>query len=635
MNFFDAQDNAKRATRLLVAAYLAATLLIVAGVTAIVGFAVAGSSMTTAGPLVGDSTGLLVVTALVTTAIIVGATLAKTAALSSGGAKVALSMGGVPVSPDTRDPLRRRYRNVVEEMAIASGVSTPEIFVLEEENGINAFAAGFTPNDAAIAVTRGTLEILNRDELQGVIAHEFSHILNGDMRLNIRMMGVLYGIMVLGLLGRVILRGSRYGALSARRSKNAPAFLIIGLGLAVLGGIGVFIARLVKAAVSRRRESLADASAVQFTRQTSGIANALKKIGGYSEASLIKASDPEEVSHMLFGPGAALAGMFATHPPIVERIRALDPAFDPSDFPDVDAALREQAHGPAGPQAAGFAETYVPLAEGPVADTVGRPTPEHVELAQDIREGMPIGLYEAAHSTDDAFLLTVALVINPDQAEQQLAIVRERLGAGRATRVQHLAEQVAATGREARLPLLEIAFPALKRRPMPRLEYLADLLKRLIAVDGRTSLFEYCYYSIVINNLDEALDPTARPRTSKLTRRSVQQAALDLLRIVAVNGHSDSAAAGRAFKAGVSELPGWAAGAELGILSGDQTRILDASLARLNALNSDGKERLINAVGATIRFDDQTTHTEAELLRAVGAALNCPLPPVSTVRMTR
>ena len=220
----------------------------------------------------------------------------------------------------------------------------PEIYVLEREEGINAFAAGYAPGDAAVAVTRGTLELLDRDELQGVIGHEFSHILNGDMRLNIRLMGVLFGILVLGLIGRMILRGGyRTTLISSRRSKGAPVVLMIGLGLSVLGAIGVLFARGIKASVSRQREFLADASAVQFTRQTDGIANALKKIGGFTGGSLLNATDPEEVSHMLFGTGAKLSGMFATHPPLTERIQALDPNFKASDYPVVDPRKRQSA----------------------------------------------------------------------------------------------------------------------------------------------------------------------------------------------------------------------------------------------------------------------------------------------------
>ena len=278
MNFFDAQDKARRSTRRLVILYLLATLGIIIGVTAVVAVV-----FWLAGPMerhmpftnfAANSLPLLGIVAGLVALFIFGATAYKTSSLSTGGAKVAESMGGTRVSPDVHDLSLQRLRNVVEEMAIASGVPVPDIYVLEQESGINAFAAGYETGDAAIAVTRGTLDLLNRDELQGVIGHEFSHILNGDMRLNIRLMGVLFGIMVISLIGRSILRGSHW---SSRRARGQGLVVIAALGLTILGWIGIFFARVIKARVSRQREYLADASAVQFTRQTDGIANAFEK----------------------------------------------------------------------------------------------------------------------------------------------------------------------------------------------------------------------------------------------------------------------------------------------------------------------------------------------------------------------
>ena len=333
MNFFAAQDKARRASKRLVVAYIVATALIVTGVTTIVGFALFMFTNSgfgyTPGQFAANNSGILGATALLTTLFIVGASMFKTATLSTGGGAVARQVGGTLVSADVRDPQRRRLRNVVEEMAISSGVPVPEIYVLEDESGIYAFAAGFAPTDAAVAVTRGALELLDRDELQGVVAHEFSHILNGDMRLNIRLMGVLFGILALSLIGRLIVRGGYHTSIvTSRRDRSAPVILIIGLGLAILGGIGLFFARVIKAGVSRQREYLADASAVQFTRQSRGIANALKKIGGYAHGSNIEAADPEEVSHMLFGSGSKLSGLFATHPPLVCLLYTSDAADD-------------------------------------------------------------------------------------------------------------------------------------------------------------------------------------------------------------------------------------------------------------------------------------------------------------------
>ncbi|MEJ2257309.1 MAG: M48 family metallopeptidase, partial [Woeseiaceae bacterium] len=467
MNFFETQDRARRTTRRLVIAYIIATLLIVAGVTLIVGFSLYtftdAQYAYTPEQFAESNVGILAAAALITALVIVGGSLFKTAVLSSGGGAVARQLGGTQVSSDVTDPLRRRLRNVVEEMSIASGVAVPEIYVLEREAGINAFAAGSSPNDAAVAVTRGALEMLDRDELQGVIAHEFSHILNGDMRLNIRLMGVLFGIMVLALFGRFIVRGVYYGgSSSSRRDGGAAAIVIIGFGLLILGYIGMFFARIIKAGVSRQREYLADASAVQFTRQTEGIANALKKIGGYGHGSRIEATDPEEVSHMLFGSGARLAGLFATHPPLVERIQALQPNFRESDFAPVDRRTAQHAGSEFGDAVRGFAPgiaaVEVPYQPASLAETVGNPSERHVRYARQLRESIPESLYSAAHSSEFSYLLVIALVLDSSGkvVDRQLAIARDQMGPQRARLLRRYYEDLQMIGVEYRLPLLEI-----------------------------------------------------------------------------------------------------------------------------------------------------------------------------------
>ena len=316
MNFFDAQDQARRATRRFVILYILATIGIAVSVSLVIGFAFSFSDsapVEDVGAYVSRNIEIFLGAAVFTLLVIGIATLVKTMQLRAGGGRVAQDLGGTLVSESSTDFLHQRLTNVVEEIALASGVPVPEIYVLENEQGINAFAAGYAPEDAAVAVTRGTLELLNREELQGVIAHEFSHVLNGDMRLNIRLMGVLFGIVVLTIIGRRILFSMRHV-----RSRDGAKLVMVGMfvaaGLILIGGLGVFFARIIKASVSRQREYLADASAVQFTRQTSGIANALKKIGGYDIGSHFQTTEPEEVSHMLFGTGSRLRGLFATHP---------------------------------------------------------------------------------------------------------------------------------------------------------------------------------------------------------------------------------------------------------------------------------------------------------------------------------
>ena len=638
MNFFEAQDEARRASRRLVVAYVIATLAIVAGVTLIVSllvFLLSDSSYTPSfGQFLTSNPAFPLGVALVTAMFIVGTSVSKTVALASGGGKIARQMGGTPVSADVQDPLRRRLRNVVEEMAIASGVPVPEIYVLEQESGINAFAAGFTPSDAAVAVTRGALELLSRDELQGVIGHEFSHILNGDMRLNIRLMGILFGIIGLSMIGRLILRGGRH----VDDGRAAIVVLLLGGGLTLLGAIGLFSGRMIKAGVSRQREFLADASAVQFTRQTDGIAGALQKIGGYPYGSAITANDPEEVSHMLFGTGASLSGMFATHPPLVERIKALDPSFKESDLRTVDPQRTRDEVYPRPGVTSGFASDVTAAVAGggervraeSIADTVGEPEVEHVEYAQHLRGSIPESLYDAAHSTEMAYLLTIALVLDRSGGivERQLAILGEQLGRDRANRVRHYYDEVLKAGAEYRLPLLGVAFPTLKLRPEAELSYLASLAMRMIEVDNRIDLYEYCFYRILTSSLGQAVDPSGRRRKLKANRKEIRRSAIGLLRVLADYGHDDDETRHAAFQAGVDTLGEWAKAFEFKSDRDYTVSILDHGLDILLGLSSKGKESLLRAISATASHDGRLSIREAELIRAVCISLDYPLPPI-------
>jgi Zn-dependent protease with chaperone function len=630
MNFFDAQDRARRSTRWLILIYGIAVVLIVAGVM----FLVWAALYMVGEPRTPPDPSVLIAAGVLTALLIVGATLYRTAALSAGGSKVATDMGGTAVTPDVTDPLRRRLRNVVEEMSIASGIPVPDIFVLEAEDGINAFAAGYSPGDAAIAVTRGALEKLNRDELQGVIAHEFSHIMNGDMRINIRMMGVLFGILVVSLIGRMVLRGSLHGrAISGRRNRGAPAVLLIGAGFAILGWIGVLFARIIKAAVSRQRESLADASAVQFTRQTEGLANALKKIGGYPVASYFTAADPEEVSHMLFALGSRrFTSLFATHPPLVERIRALDPSFTADDFAQArDQSAEAQVAGMAF-AAAAPASPAATSASG-VEASIGNPDAGHIALARRLRESAPASLYDAAHSRDLSILLAVALVLdrNGPHLQRQLGIATEQLGTDRTALVKRFHAELLDAGEAYRLPLLEVALPALKNRPAPQLQYLLSLIRRLIETDGDVDLYEFCFYRILASNLGAAAGPSSAASEPRASKAAVRRAALSLLAIIAAAGHRETAARRDAYMAALAHFGNWAATAGARELPdvAHSVKELDATLDVLARTAMAGRRSLVQAVTTTIEHDRKITLREAELLRAICATLECPLPPLA------
>src|SRR5690606_12099945 len=370
------------------------------------------------------SGGILVFTTLVSLAVIGGASMYRIASLRGGGEAVALQFGGTPVPEDTTDRYLQRLRNVVEEIAIASGVPMPGLYVLEHESAINAFAAGYSPSDAAIAVTRGALEKLNRDELQGVIAHEFSHILNGDMRLNIRLIGVLFGIMVVGIIGRRLML---HGGMSRNGRDATVMFLLVALVAIVIGYIGLLFGRMIKAGISRTRESLADASAVQFTRQTAGLAGALKKIAGVYEGSRLGGgADTEEISHMLFGEGMGFSGLFATHPPILKRIQALEPGFNAAELERLQVqwratppnGLQEDARmGLAGAhEVLPAAATQLNVTPAMVAAQVAQPESDDYRRADAIVFSIPDALRELARDREQVMPLLLAMLLGSDQA---------------------------------------------------------------------------------------------------------------------------------------------------------------------------------------------------------------------------
>ncbi|WP_440223926.1 M48 family metallopeptidase [Dokdonella sp. MW10] len=645
MNFFSHQDLARRASRRMIVMFTIAVVCIVAAVDVVVIFALglASDDPKAAGP----SIGVLVATSACVLAVIGCSTLYRISTLRGGGAAVAAQLGATPVPADTRDLAYRRLRNIVEEIAIASGVPVPQVFVLEQEAAINAFASGYTPADAAVTVTRGCLDKLTRDELQGVIAHEFSHVLNGDMRLNIRLVGVAFGILVIAIAGRKITEVAGYG-----RSRDGAGFAILGIGLIIVGSIGVFFARLIKASISRQREYLADASAVQFTRQTDGIAGALKKIGGLDEGSKLASSDGEEVAHMLFGDGVGYSRFFATHPALVDRIRRLQPAFDPAEFGDIAAdwsqPRRVGASDAADVSIAGFAPARVKraarrgdavvelpdagaeLSVSPrvVSEQVGQPDTADYAAASALSEATPPLLAAAARAQERAMALVLALVLDRTDSvrSRQLELVAHYLDTGSAELVLDLAGAVAALHPMQRLPLASLAFPALRRRPRPQLEVFVILLRQIIEADGRVSLDEYCLARLVGVQVVDALNPAAARTMGRLKPGDLAAEVTELFAIVARHGHDDEGAARRAYVAGLHEVlpdlkPVYAPAEAWAIA-------LDRALPRLDLLAPIGKELLVRGLVLAIASDGKVSVAEAELLRTICAALHCPLPPL-------
>jgi Zn-dependent protease with chaperone function len=631
MNFFERQAAARRNSSRLVLLFVLAVAGIVLAVDLAV-WLVFGNAESSAGE-VGV---MLVFTSLLTLAVIGLGSLYRVATLRGGGESVALQMGGVAVPQHSDDFNLRRLRNVVEEIAIASGVSMPKLYVLEHEASINAFAAGYSPSDAVVAVTRGALDRLNRDELQGVIAHEFSHILNGDMRLNIRLIGVLFGILMLAVIGRKVLE------LGRGRDRNAGAIFVVALIAMIVGYIGLFFARLIKAGVSRTRERLADASAVQFTRQTTGLAGALKKIGGIEQGSkLSHRGDAEEISHMLFGDGVGLTSWFATHPPLIERIAALEPGFNGEQLSrlrqqwhalapngldeDAQLGLTERGAPPPLPEAA----TERAISPAAVVAQVAHPGVDDYRRADAISANIPDDLRALATRRETVMPLLLALLLDTQTAvaDKQAYEIAARLGKAIALEVRTLHEQSIATLHPAlRLPLASLAFPVLRMRPRPELDVFLDVVNAIVYADGNVSLFEYCLARLLTVRVRESLDPSRYARFGRHKISDVRSEVSTLLNVVAQCGHSETDLARKAYLAGVHRvLPDQALPylpRSNGVLA------LDDVWVPLDALEPLAKEVLVEAIAATISHDGRVNVAEAELLRTICSTLHCPLPPM-------
>ncbi|EGW21587.1 M48 family metallopeptidase [Methylobacter tundripaludum] len=646
MNFFQSQDDARRKTRSLILMFMLAVIAIVAAVNLVITALIINVGDDAEAATLPDfnwimnNLPLVASISLVTIGFISLSSLYKIASLSSGGGKVARSLGGTLITAESKDPLRRRLYNVVEEMAIASGIPMPEVYVLEQESAINAFAAGFTTGDAAVTVTRGTLETLTRDELQGVIGHEFSHILNGDMRLNTRLMGFLFGILVIGLIGRAVLNSARYGNIRSDNSRRdgAAAIYLAGLGLFLIGYIGVFFGQLIKAAVSRQREFLADASAVQFTRQTQGIAGALKKIAAAQQGSELQRVDAEEVSHMLFATGASFSSLLATHPPLVQRIKALEPNFEESEIDRLAGQMLGQTQN--GSEAiegssstAGFAPQHFVVTPATVTETVGMPDEGHIQLASTLRQLIPENLYRAAHSGTDALPLVLALLLDANEAVRriQLDLIAEQLGGTTVMAAETLQLEIQKSGPEFRLPLLQIAFPLIKNRPLEQLERIADLVQRLIEVDGVVDTFEFALSRVLKTHLNDAAHPQRRHGNLRLTQ--LPEAVGALFSVMAKQGHAEADAA---YQKGMECLGRHEQRIKMLIDTKqwpdyeppqDWVSATDAALNQLDGLQVLDKQALVSALVLTLSHDGKVSPHEAELLRAICATLHCPLPP--------
>jgi Zn-dependent protease with chaperone function len=548
--------------------------------------------------------------------VVVGGSIFKSLQLRGSGRRVAEALGGRLILPNTHDAMERKILNVVEEMAIASGNPVPPVYLLDEP-GINAFAAGTDRRNAVIGVTRGCIELLNRDELQGVMAHEFSHIHNGDMRLNLRLVSILHGILLISLIGSMLLRSS-----ARHNRKNQGAQLGLGLAFVVLGYCGLFFGNLIKAAVSRQREFLADASAVQFTRNPTGIANALKKIGGHSEHALLQNSHAAEFSHLYFsqGVGNLLGFMLATHPPLPQRIRKIQPRWDGTKIIPQRAAAAEQAAstpnaGKPDAMAAGVS-MMAAVAE------VGNITPEQIDAAQVFLLGLPERIHTAAHEPFSCRALILWLLMDRSgngTQHKQWQLLRESLDQATLTAMEELRYEMDSLTRADNLRVLDLALPALKTLSANQYQVFKKEMILLIKADDEISLFEWCLYRIVTSGYENKVRNGAK-------RLSQVQGAVQTLLIAACRDLNDLAFTG-AIAAAEKQLGSISLQKEAN--RSFSIAALESALKQLEQLRPLDKPLLLKALAAAMESDGEVKEEEVELFRAIADCLDCPVPPLS------
>ena len=637
MDSFERQDKARRNTKLLVFYFVLAVIFLILAVYGAVALIFTGAELKDDASQVA----LFSWTAIGTMGVILIGSVSRTLALARGGGAVAELLEGRLVNSNTIDLNERKLLNVVEEMAIASGVPVPQVYVMDGEAGINAFAAGHTTGDAAISVTRGCITILSRDELQGVIAHEFSHILNGDMRLNLRLIGLIFGILCLTIIGRILIR---------TRGKKNPLPLL-GLALIIIGWIGVLFGRLIQAAVSRQREVLADASAVQFTRNPAGLANALKKIGGLGEGSHLHAVHAEEASHLFFADGLGKKFLsFATHPPLNERILALDPSFDgkfptvvtPDSPPPIPSA-EETAQPPPIPTSVPPPLPVVPLLEAEMARIaphvvtpkrivadIGRPKTEHLRYAIDLQEAIPPSLQADTRDPLAASALVCAFLLSQDPTTRQQQLDELAGAASEAMRQEasRLWPAIQGIPPQARIPLIDLSLPALRRLSPEQFSQFRAAVNLLVASDNKTDLFEFMLQKIVMRHLETHFVPARKQVTQFYDLRPLTSECGVLLSATAYAGHENATAAHAAFEQGAALLQRIARSDIPWLPPGhcDLPQV-EAALDRLSQAVPQIKKNVLNACAETVAADGVIQEREAELLRAVADSLDCPIPP--------
>ncbi|MFH4560192.1 M48 family metallopeptidase [Vibrio diabolicus] len=612
MNFFDHQDTARQRTGLLVFLFSLAVVTITGLLSVLsigIYYGVTGESFDQETAL----TYVLLCFAGVLLVVAISSMVRLSALTSNGGRGVAESIGGKLISSNTLDAKHRQLLNVVEEMAIASGIPVPPVYVMQEERGINAFAAGMSIDDAVIGVTQGSLDSFTRDELQGVIAHEFSHILNGDMRLNTRLIGVLFGITCIAHFGHLVLDNTHHTSRVSRSSsdsdKGFAVIMLIAIICLVLGWIGTLFGSMIKAAISRQREFLADASAVQFTRNDQGIAGALKKIGSHMAGSSLNTKASDEMSHMMFGQSklSGFSGLFATHPPLEERIRRIEPGWDGS--------FSQSSHRPTtsfeNDNVSGFTSGTSTQPEKPT-------TAELSEVGQQLLNQLPSELIDIAREPYSARFIAFALIF--DGSELQREMIKSHIP--NVSQAQLLPWLDYDLPLHLRFPLLELSIPALKSLSEGQKNRLCQVLRELSQTDDHYSLAEWCVINLLEKQLLESYGCTKQIQSLKQLKESV----FWLLRELAWVSHSQPEDAQRAFSSALTCLGFNDAELQPANKNWGLNR---AALELLLQLKPKSRRLFVKACRLAIESDGKVTVAEGELYRVIACFLEVPEPPLT------
>ncbi len=653
MNFFEAQDSARRSTSLLILMFVLAVagLLVLSNILVFEFIYFTQYSMLAFSlaelELVFDSNLSVMISAAILGFITLGS-LYKLAQLSSGGSAIAQHLGGVIVPRSSSDPLHKKILNIVEEMAIASGTPVPQVYILNEQ-GINAFAAGWKTTNAVIGITQGALERLNRDELQGVIAHEFSHIFNGDMRLNIRLIAVLHGILMIGMLGRTTLRSLRYVRTSRNSKGGGQAMLVIlGIGgaLAVVGYTGTFFGNWIKSLISKQREYLADASAVQYTRSDEGVANALKKIGGAIPGSAILAASVDEYSHAYFALGDTTFSLFSfsTHPPLKQRILRIQPDWDGRYIFDErkpkrgsDDAVEHEDDDRRKKNIAASVAAGVGLGQSidvsinqalNSLDNIGEVSREQVLAARLWHRQMPQQLIANAENPYGAQALILALLIDEDAMIQgeQYDVLDDVIGELHTSNVKQVQSTVAELAGTQTLPLIDLALPTLREMTVEQYQRFKQCIQQLVSADKKVDLREWIIQRVVLQHLDEQYGHRNKPVAKYFVLGSAKQASELMLSLLAYLEHRDPLLAQQAFDTAKHSV---GAGA-LVMLPKDAISLhsLNDAMDELALLKPPIKKRFLQACVTCISHDGEVAIKAYELTRAIASCLDCPMPPV-------